>query len=325
MATQDEDEQLEHFEIYDRVRRECEAMLRRYLGRGMTSPRLPISVIETVAAASPDTDEPAPSLRELYTAHRKLVEAVAPAQPNTLLLIESKAGGHLQVPLVRHLLIIAGVSLAAVLLIGISPLVDSDPTSGDPLLSSGWPLLVNQAYFLFAALLGASFHALFTVKKYVTDGNYDPTYRSTYYIRLFLGMMAGLIMSSLVEIDIENSMRGVGRPLIALLGGFSSSAIYRILQRLVMVLETTVVGSEATKSDAKGKPRDPTQEAETDAERATVASNLVKIQSLAASGASAAQMQAALSRLAADVLQGDVSTPSTTDEANDEANDSEAG
>ncbi|EDM81568.1 hypothetical protein PPSIR1_21664 [Plesiocystis pacifica SIR-1] len=120
-------------------------------------------------------------------------------------------------------------------------------------------------------------------------------------------------------------MRGVGRPLIALLGGFSSSAIYRILQRLVMVLETAVVGSEATKSDAKGKPRDPALGAETDAERAAVASNLVKLQRLAASGASAAQMQAALSRLAADVLQGDVSTPSTNDEADDEAADSEAG
>jgi hypothetical protein len=113
-------------------------------------------------------------------------------------------------------------------------------TSGDILTTTGLSLLVNELFFLAAGGLGAAFSALFTAYRYIADGTYDPKYESTYWLRFILGLMAGLLLPALVPLTSEGETGAVTRPLLALLGGFSASVLYRVLERLVTTVETLV-------------------------------------------------------------------------------------
>lgn len=60
---------------------------------------------------------------------------------------------------------------------------------------------------------------------------------SSDWVRFNLGLIAGMVLAVLVPID--TGSKTFERPLLALLGGFSASVVYRILQRLVDTLESS--------------------------------------------------------------------------------------
>jgi hypothetical protein len=66
--------------------------------------------------------------------------------------------------------------------------------------------------------------------------------------RFILGLVSGLILAELVPVqDMIESKSYIGdmaKPVLAMLGGFSVQAVYRILQRIVQTLETLVQGRE---------------------------------------------------------------------------------
>jgi hypothetical protein len=51
--------------------------------------------------------------------------------------------------------------------------------------------------------------------------------------------MAGLILASLIPLD-PAALNGLGKPTLSLLGGFSASLVYRILNLLVGMVEDIV-------------------------------------------------------------------------------------
>ncbi len=75
-----------------------------------------------------------------------------------------------------------------------------------------------------------------------------PTFASEYWVKLALGIIAGLLLAELipvsqVPIDLANgasettTQSTMQKPLIALVGGFSASILYTILNRLTETLE----------------------------------------------------------------------------------------
>lgn len=83
---------------------------------------------------------------------------------------------------------------------------------------------------------------------------FDPKYEPSYWIRLLVGIMAGLILASLIPVD-PDALNGLGHPTLSLLGGFSASLVYRILNLLVSFVEDIVkrMGNAMLGSSAENK------------------------------------------------------------------------
>jgi hypothetical protein len=109
--------------------------------------------------------------------------------------------------------------------------------------------------WLFAAALGAVFYVLFTVHQYVKDRTFDPRYNTVYLIRFVLGVLSGLIMAALIGPSFfakdSSQIASLGPGVLALLGGFSTEAVYQILQRMVDILVAAVKGDGADAAKAK--------------------------------------------------------------------------
>jgi hypothetical protein len=220
-------------------------MLRYALASGIAVPAAIFEVVERAARRRAQGDDVTPradDMRRLVHAHKELVRLVAPATPRTILLLSEGRRSRLAmlgpVRLVRQMLVAVLVLLAAFVLLSTTSYVNE--TSGDILTSTGLSLFVNELFFLAAGGLGAAFSALFTAYRYIADGTYDPKYESTYWLRFILGLMAGLLLPALIPLGDGGDAAAFSRPLLALLGGFSASVLYRILERLVGAVESLV-------------------------------------------------------------------------------------
>lgn len=226
--------------LADHIVQACEAMVRYALASGRPVPEPVVETVQEAIQASSDGGQP-PDLDRLVRAHAELVQIVAPATPRTILLLSQERESRLAmlgpVRLVRHMLIVVIVLLVAFVLLATSP--DVNHGSGDIFTSSGVPLLLNELFLLTAGGLGAAFSSLFTASRYIKAGTYDPKHESTYWLRLILGLMAGLLLPALIPMGDAGEL---SKPLLALVGGFSASVLYRILERLVQTVESLVRG-----------------------------------------------------------------------------------
>jgi hypothetical protein len=144
------------------------------------------------------------------------------------------------------MMLAAVVFLTSFLATALSP--DVNAGSGDIFRSHGHVLFINEVFLLSAAAVGAAFAALFQANRYVAEGTYDPKYEASYWVRFVLGLIAGIVLSSLVPIDKGNTL---SRPLLALLGGFSANLVYELLARLVEAVESLANGDAKAILSAK--------------------------------------------------------------------------
>jgi hypothetical protein len=201
--------------------------------------------------------------------HNILSEKVFPARPASILLIESEM---LPVPFIYKIITLKflgpvrivrammGVSLLMLILfiwLAISKETNLDNFAAGLYDLHGIPLLINLLFLLSSAGIGASFAALFELRTFISNRTYDTVYATDYWIRFILGLISGLILAELIPVDTwveADSMFGdFARPGLAMLGGFSVQAVYRILQRFVQTLETMVQGKESSSDEAKRK------------------------------------------------------------------------
>ncbi|SPA50485.1 hypothetical protein [Cupriavidus taiwanensis] len=248
------------------LRRECEAMASHALRLGIAMPAgwtmLLGSAHEAVAAASASSQQQAGTglaAQQLAQLHQDLARAIAPATPQCITLLDDeRRRAHPlaclgPVPLVRALTGTAVCCLVAVVLTGLPAEVSMENMRAGILASSGRTLLFNMLFLLFCAGLGASFASLFQVHGYIARGTYDPKYDAAYAAQLILGIMSGLILVEMLPPQLFDSagMRSFGKPALSMLGGFSATAVHRLLQRIVEIVETAVRGST---------PREPRKE-----------------------------------------------------------------
>lgn len=243
MPKRDGEPKLYSDSLYEELAFECDAMIRYALGRGRD---VTPAIVETVASALGELGTK-PPITKLAKAHRKLALIVAPAEPRSLRLLHELAGrdpgrAWFRMSLPRNLTMVAILAIVVVLAVGTSPDISADPDAGNPMVSNGATLLLNQLFFLSIAALGSCFHGLFTVKRYIVAGTFDPSYAPTYWIRFLLGVMSGLILASLVEVDESSSLHAIARPVLALVGGFSAAVVHRALERLVMTVDNLLQG-----------------------------------------------------------------------------------
>ena len=191
------------------------------------------------------------NIQQLSALHGQLCDIVAPAKPRTICLLEEeqqRAGPFRflgSVGLTRRMMMMAALCMTLFVSLAITPYVMRENMGKNLLDFWGLPLFFVILFLLSTAGLGASFNALFTANRYVQEGTYDPIYETSYWTRFVLGLMAGLILSQLVPIS-EAAKTGhpdftvLSKPVLALLGGFSASLVYRVLTHLLTSVETLV-------------------------------------------------------------------------------------
>jgi hypothetical protein len=308
---------------------ECDAMARHALGSGLTVPAWVLDVVER-SRVSQDSERsdagrsfqsadpyesgewdvmslasgPPARLDELGRAHSALARMIRPATPRGILLLNrGRQHGRLRwlgpVRLIRQMLVVVIVMLAAFVVLALSP--DIHSTSGDIFNDSGTALLVNELFYLTAGGLGAAFYALFTAYQYIAAGTYDTTYESSYWIRYILGLIAGVVLPSLIPVSSGNSSAAVTRPLLALLGGFSAAVLYRILQRFVEIVEALAEGDSKRTEQARNEALTARGVAQMGDERLALVGELVHLRDELDAGQPVEQARASVEKLLAGV------------------------
>ena len=241
----------DRLQVLGQLRAEITAMLRHALATGREVP--PALMRTALEALSPADGAPAPGAaaraasagdpETLSRVHARLAALVAPARPGTLRLMHAaRDTGALPLlgPMrnVRWLTLAAFCCLVAFMVVAQSPLIDGPALSSDLLALNGFQQVAVTALLLTAAGLGATFQALFTAQTYVSRATYDPLYDASYWIRIGLGLVSGLMLAVLIPMDSVNNAGSLQRPLLALLGGFSARLTHRVLQRLVDTVDS---------------------------------------------------------------------------------------
>lgn len=275
------------------VRESC-AMVRRLVTNGV---RVPPSAIQAADQFETALEQNQPiDMTALAGTHERLSRLVAPARPGTLYLLdvtyhqrgrEPSALGP--IALVRTLVRVAMVCVAVFIVLSVVAVVDAHPEVG--LTENGElgiivRVILERVFWLAAAGIGASFAMLFQLNDEITQRTFDPDQTASYWVKFFLGLVAGFILVALVPVDStpDTGAEVLGPPTIALLGGFSASAVYRILTRMVEALESVFTGGPREQAAAAEKAASTRAAEESSQARMAVAGQLVEIQQQLAAG-----------------------------------------
>lgn len=314
---------------------ECDAMARYALRHGMAvAPEL-VAQLSSLISIDPDSaipstngiegngnglaSSPQPSLcHALATIHRRLAIAISPATPQAVALldVERRRGRFAwlgPVPLIRTLTVCSLSFLFAVIAMSLPPEVSAANIDRGFLDSSGMPLLLNALFLLACAGLGASFATLFQAHRYVANATYDPQYDASYGARLILGIIAGLILVEMLPSHIydNGSMRSFGKPALAMLGGFSATAVHRLLHRLVETLETLVRGDPRPAAEAAFEARRAQAATERVQWKGELAAELLELQQSLEGGMPADAVKQRLAHFTRNILHPDAPKPAT--------------
>lgn len=291
------------------VRESC-AMVRHLITNGTRVPAPAVQAtdqFETALGRGQPID-----MVTLASTHERLSRLVAPAKPGTLYMLDEsyQEAGQTSlgpVKLVRDLVKVAMVCVAIFIVLSVIALVDAhtavdvfgvegaEPVPSRRAADENHTLLVikiilERVFWLSAAGIGASFAMLFQLNDQILGRTYDPDESASYWVKFFLGVVAGFILVALVPIganDADGANTGaqaLGPPTVALLGGFSASAVYRILTRMVEALESIFSGGAKEQAMAAEKAATARANEESQQGRLAVAGQLVDLQQRLSAG-----------------------------------------
>lgn len=299
------------------VRESC-SMVRHLVTNGS---RLPPTVIqsadqfETALAQNQPID-----MTALASTHERLSRLVSPARPGTLYLLDyvhqqgSRSSSLGPVRLVQQLVRVAMVCVGIFIVLSVMAMADAHPTvqlfARDLVIVE---IILQRVFWLSAAGIGASFAMLFQISEQIMARTYDPDETASTWVKFFLGVVAGFILVALVPFDItaETGAEALGPPTIALLGGFSASAVYRILTRMVEALESVFTGGAREQAAAAEKAAVTRAAEESSQGRMAVAGQLVDIQQRMAAGLAPEQAAAQLRQVVAALVPSSSEFPGT--------------
>jgi len=179
--------------------------------------------------------------------HNVLAQMLEPAIPKSIYIIESQLDtdsiwtqfGCL--PLIRRLMVVSISSMVIFITVSLSSRINSEIIRKSLFTLEGLNLFLFFLFLLSASAIGASFSSLLRATKYIVNRTFDTKYETSYWVQLLVGLMSGLIITELVPQDIFGKLSNVGKPTLALLGGFSSDLVYKVLQHFVNIVESAIV------------------------------------------------------------------------------------
>lgn len=242
------------------LHRECEAMLQHALDRGEqipveTAQRLAQALSMSPAAGASEAEQ----FADLTILHGELSAIVAPARGSTLVLLreERKAYPFLYVfgpvRLVRQMLGFAVFALFSTSVLSTSGLINVANVAKGWFRLDGEQAIFVLGFLLSVACLGAAFSNLSKINRYIEHANYDPTFEGSYWVRIVLGVIAGVVLAEIL-FDLvmnENTASASALPpagtrvMLAFLGGFATAPVQRLLSNLSDAIGTLMQGHNA--------------------------------------------------------------------------------
>ena len=189
---------------------------------------------------------------DLINAHNLLCKNVSPATPKSILYAkrlyknDSKKSLFNKLPLLRNLMLLAIFFLVAFIATGMTEDVDNDSLKLGIMGSNGWPLFYNLSYLGSVAGLGVLFYLLKNVSTSLKKGTLVPEDAISYMSQILLGVIAGLIISEILApyvVDPTTQAAMFNKSVLALVGGFSSDAIFSILQGVINKVKSIFISS----------------------------------------------------------------------------------
>lgn len=181
------------------------------------------------------------SFDNLIHAHNMLCVNVAPATPKSINYIfelnetDKEKSLITKLPLVRNLIIMAVIFLLAFILTGQSSQVNNASLDLGVMQNQGLSLVLNLGYLAAISGLGVVFYLLKDITTSVKNGTLIPE-DSIYYVALIvLGIISGLVVSEILNVYISDADKIdlFNKSVLALIGGFSTDAIFSVLQGII--------------------------------------------------------------------------------------------
>lgn len=185
-----------------------------------------------------------PDLIRLHAA----LSGACPAKPRIICaMLQARAqSGALHVfgptPTVRGITLASLLFIVVFFAISLSGHINPETVNGSIYDLEGGALALKLALVTSAAGLGASFAVLFDIWDDLSAKRFDPLSESANWMRLGLGIVAGLVLAELVrpmsraasdEILTAADLPLFTDPLLALVGGFSATVLHLILTAIV--------------------------------------------------------------------------------------------
>lgn len=221
---------------------EIESMARFMLSDGTKVKASTASALERLERAA---DLP---LSHLIALHNELA-VLCPAKPRAVAALYQgqKTGivGSLlgPTPIVRRLSVTSMVFALIFFATSLSGEVNVDTMTKSIYELSGTPLAIKLVLIMSAAGLGASFAVLFDVWDDLATNRFDPISESAHWMRIGLGVVAGLILAEIVNsegvltegrLDADQPVLPlISEPLLALIGGFSATVLHMVMTSIV--------------------------------------------------------------------------------------------
>ncbi len=194
------------------------------------------------------------SVDDLINAHNLLCKNIAPATPKSIhytkQLNQEGKGKNLfgKLPLVRNLILLALFFLVTFIMCSLSPEVNDQSLDKGVLNNDGISLLLNLGFLSSVAGLGVLFYLLKNVSTSAKNSTLIPEDTIYYVAMIILGVIAGLISSEIISFyrTDPNDINLFNKSVLALIGGFSSDAIFSILQGIIDRIKAIFIPSSAT-------------------------------------------------------------------------------
>lgn len=179
-------------------------------------------------------------LDDLLNVHSLLTKDVLPATPKSIqyLNIINKEGiqetSYNKIPLVRNLILLSLFFLISFVTTALFPEVNNDSLDKGIMDNNGISLLLNLTFLCSISGLGVAFYLLKSVSTAIQKGTLVPEDAIYYTALIFLGVIAGIILSEIISLyTTDNGINLFNKSILALIGGFSSDAIFSVLQSLI--------------------------------------------------------------------------------------------
>lgn len=288
---------------------ECYAMVKHLSAYGKDIPSETTSILK---CAKEDLKSLEISEQEILKLHRVLSKKIAPASPKTIWLLckESNKAKWLNflgpVGLIRRMMFTAICSLICFIAISLSPQINFENIKSGIYALNGFELLVVMIFLLTSASLGASFSNLFQANQYIVKNIFDPKYESSYWIRYVLGIIAGIMLAMIIPVPDATEtgdahLAVASRPMLAMLGGFSASLVYRIMFRMVYAVESIFIGKQSEETERKLANLQMSNDIELENGRQQFANKLYKLQLLINQGKSTKEIDEEIRKIISEI------------------------
>ncbi|MCB0375983.1 MAG: hypothetical protein KDD04_08715 [Sinomicrobium sp.] len=185
---------------------------------------------------------------QLIKAHGIICDTLAPATPETIMytgkFYNTKRSFVLfsPIPLVRNFTIISITAILSLVISSLSSEVNTETLSKGILNNHGLSLLMNLLFLCSASLMGAAFFLLSKLTREVKEASLSADDATYYWTMLIMGILSGMILSEGVSVkaDAVSTSVETNRLIFAILGGFSSEVVYRILQNIMQKIQSAI-------------------------------------------------------------------------------------